>query len=197
MRFSQPSSSVFVPPMADVASWLVRRRARLAEALVRRRVTLGFVAAGAALLLADPTWPAWTVGVLVAGAGEGVRVWAAGHLEKSREVTRSGPYRWMRHPLYAGSALIAIGVAIASRSPLVALLAAVYIGATIPLAIRSEEAFLRRTFGDAYDRYRGSSADPVARRFSAARARRNREYRAVAGLVGGFALLALKIVAPL
>ena len=172
--------------MADVASWLVRRR-----------VSLGFVAAGAALLLAEPTWPAWTVGLLVAGAGEGVRVWAAGHLEKSREVTRSGPYRWMRHPLYAGSALIAIGIAIASRSPLVVLLAAGYIGATIPVAIRAEEAFLRRTFGDAYDRYRESSADPFARRFSFARARRNREYRAVAGLVGGFTLLALKIVAPL
>jgi hypothetical protein len=34
----------------------------------------------------------------------------------------------------------------------------------------------------------------MPRRFSAARAVRNREYRAAAGLVGGFALLALKMI---
>ena len=49
-------------------------------------------------------------------------------------------------------------------------------------------------FGDAYDRYRESGGDPMPRRFSAARAMRNREYRAVAGLAGGFALLALRMI---
>jgi protein-S-isoprenylcysteine O-methyltransferase Ste14 len=168
--------------MADVAAWLARRR-----------VMLGFVAAGAALVLAQPTWQTWRLGLLVAAAGEGLRVWAAGHLEKSREVTRSGPYRWMRHPLYVGSAVLALGVAIAARSPAVAVLAALYIGTTVPAAIRAEEAFLRRAFGDAYDRYRRSASGPMPRRFSLGRARRNREYRAVLGLAGGFALLALKI----
>src|SRR5687768_13636173 len=82
-----------------VAETLARLRARPAEALARRRVSLGFVAAIIALVLAQPTWASWRLGLLVALAGEAVRVWAAGHLEKSREVTRSGPYRWMRHPL--------------------------------------------------------------------------------------------------
>lgn len=179
--------------MADLRAWLVRRRARLAEALVRRRVTLGFVAGAVALAFAQPTWPWWRIGLLVAGAGEAIRIWAAGHLEKSREVTRSGPYAFTRHPLYLGSAIIALGVALASRSVIVAALAAVYIGATIPAAIRAEEAFLRRTFGDAYDRYREARVPAADRRFSLARAWRNREYRAIAGLAGGFALLALKI----
>jgi len=57
-----------------------------------------------------------------------------------------------------------------------------------------EEAFLTSRFGDAYDRYRESRADPMPRRFSVARAVRNREYRAAAGLVAGFALLALKMI---
>ena len=155
---------------------------------------LGFVTAAIALVMARPTWATWRAGLLVALAGECVRMWAAGHLEKSREVTRSGPYRWTRHPLYAGSALLAIGVVIASRSAIVALVAALYIGVTIPAAIRAEEAFLRRTFGDTYVRYQRSDAEPVTRRFSLARALRNREYRAVAGLIGGFALLALKVL---
>ena len=176
-----------------------RPRTRLLEFLVRRRVTLGFVAGSAALVLAQPTWAAWRAGLLVAIVGECIRVWAAGHLEKGLEVTRSGPYRWMRHPLYLGSAIIALGVVIASRSPVVGLLSALYIGATLPAAIRAEEAFLTRAFGDTYKRYRRSPSSSSlmqqpARSFSLERARRNREYRAVLGLAGGFALLALKIV---
>jgi protein-S-isoprenylcysteine O-methyltransferase Ste14 len=162
--------------------------------LARRRVSLGFLAAVAALVLARPTWETWRAGLIIAVAGEAVRIWAAGHLEKSREVTRSGPYRLMGHPLYAGSILIAVGIAVASRSVAVVLLAVVYMAATISAAIATEEAFLRRTFGDAYDRYRRSEADPVRRRFSLDRARRNREYRAVAGVLAGFALLALKVL---
>lgn len=168
----------------------------VAATLARWRVPLGFVTAAAALLLSVPTWPAWTAGIVVAVAGEAIRVWAAGHLEKNREVTSSGPYRWMRHPLYVGSSLIALGVVIASRSPVVAALALAYMGVTIGAAVLMEEAHLRRAFGDAYSRYARSEVRS-ARRFSVARARRNREHRAVAGLALGFALLALKVVLPI
>ncbi len=172
-------------------------RRGLIDLLVRRRVTLGFVAAMAAVVFANPTWPTWNAGLAVALAGEAMRVWAAGHLEKSREVTQSGPYGWTRHPLYVGSSIVALGVVIASRSVVVAFVAALYIGTTIPAAVRAEEAFLRRTFGDAYERYQRAEPAPVARRFSLERAMRNREYRAVAGLAAGFALLALKILLPI
>jgi protein-S-isoprenylcysteine O-methyltransferase Ste14 len=167
--------------------------------LARRRVFLGFVTAAATVVLARPTWRSWWVGLAVAIVGEAVRVWAAGHLEKSREVTRSGPYRWTRHPLYAGSCVIAAGVVVAAAHPIVAVLAVVYMGTTITAAIRTEEAFLRRTFGDTYDRYARSGLRDVGttRQFSLARAVRNREYRAVLGVLVGFAFLALKIVLSL
>jgi protein-S-isoprenylcysteine O-methyltransferase Ste14 len=170
---------------------------RVVTFLARRRVTLGFVTTVAALVLASPTWTTWQVGLLVALAGEAIRVWAAGHLEKGREITTSGPYRWTAHPLYVGSSLLALGVVIAARNVPVAVLAAIYMGSTITAAVQTEEAFLRRTFGDAYDRYRQSNGDQTMRRFSLERAMRNREYRAVAGLVVGFALLALKVVLPI
>jgi protein-S-isoprenylcysteine O-methyltransferase Ste14 len=165
-----------------------------AEFLARRRVALGFVAAAIALALSDPTWPRWRAGLLIAIVGECLRLWAAGHLEKSREVTRSGPYRLMRHPLYTGSAIMAFGVAVASRSFVVTTLAAVYVVFTFVAAISTEEAALTEKFGSAYGDYRAARAEPMARRFSLARAIRNREHRAVAGLMGGFALLALKIL---
>jgi protein-S-isoprenylcysteine O-methyltransferase Ste14 len=169
----------------------------IVQYLARRRVPLGFVAAVVALALARPTRESLVVGFAVAVCGEAIRIWAAGHLEKSREVTRSGPYRWTRHPLYAGSSVLALGVVIAARSPLVAVVAAIYMVTTITSAIRTEEEFLRRTFGDTYDRYRASQAEPMLRRFSLERTMRNREYRAATGLLVGFALLALKLLASL
>jgi protein-S-isoprenylcysteine O-methyltransferase Ste14 len=167
---------------------------RLVELLARRRVPLGFVITVFAVVFARPTWPSWRAGVVVAIIGEVVRVWAAGHLEKGREVTRSGPYQWVQHPLYVGSSVIAIGVAIACRSAVVAAMILVYMAATLTAAIRGEEAFLRRQFGETYERYRRSLAEPPTRRFSAARAVKNREYKAIAGLTAGFAILAMKIV---
>lgn len=165
--------------------------------LARKRVALGFATTLAALILARPTWTTWRAGLIVALAGEAIRVWAAGHLEKGREVTSSGPYRWTGHPLYVGSSLLALGVVIAAWSVPLAVLAAIYMATTITAAVRTEEAFLRRTFGDAYDRYQQSRGAPSSRQFSLARVMRNREYRAFAGLAVGFALLALKVMVPI
>jgi hypothetical protein len=166
---------------------LVRRLARL-------RVPLGFLFALLVLWQAQPTGQTLFRGGLVAIAGEALRIWAAGHLNKSREVTTSGPYRWIRHPLYAGSSIMGAGLAIASNSPVVAALIALYLLTTITAAIRSEEAFLREKFGDQYERYRRGSAGPgtAARRFSLGQAIANREYRAVIGLAVAVLLLVLK-----
>ena len=169
----------------------------IARVLARRRVSIGFLAATVAIALAQPTWRTWSAGLAAALAGECLRIWAAGHLEKGREVTRSGPYRFLGHPLYVGSVVIAGGVALAARSVVVAAVVALYMGVTIAAAIRTEEAQLREAFGSAYDDYRASRAALMPRRFNASRAIRNHEHRAVAGLLGGFALLALKIAAQL
>ena len=168
----------------------------LARRLARLRVPLGFGSSAIVIWLATPTWRSWTLGLAIALGGEAFRVWAAGHLEKSREVTRSGPYRLARHPLYVGSSIIALGVVVAAHSTAVAVLAAIYMGATIAAAIRTEEAFLRAAFGPTYDQYRDSRAEPMRRAFSWTRVRRNREYRALSGVLIGFALLALRIILP-
>jgi protein-S-isoprenylcysteine O-methyltransferase Ste14 len=158
--------------------------------LARLRVPLGFAFGALVFLLAQPTARSMIAGAILAAAGEAVRVWAAGHLEKSREVTSSGPYRFTRHPLYLGSTIIGAGLAVAARSWIVALLVGVYLAATLTAAIRTEEVSLSVTFGGAYEAYRAGHT--VARRFSLERAVRNREYRAIVGLLVGLALLALK-----
>lgn len=170
----------------------------LAERLARWRVSLGFLFGIVVLWVAQPNALTLAAGAPIAVVGEALRVWAAGHLNKSREVTSSGPYRWFAHPLYVGSSIMGVGLAVASGSVLVAVFVAVYLTATLTAAIRSEEAFLRRAFGEQYERYRRSSetgeivSGRNRRRFSAAQALANREHRAIIGVAVAMLLLILK-----
>jgi protein-S-isoprenylcysteine O-methyltransferase Ste14 len=174
--------------MAEATTWI--------ERLARRRVSLGFIVGVAVLWLAAPSRSSLLAGGVVAMVGEALRVWAAGHLNKSREVTSSGPYRWFAHPLYVGSSLMGIGVAAASGSTMVVLLVAGYLATTITAAIRQEEAFLRGRFGDRYDDYRrgvaGRADADASRPYSLSQAIANREYRAATGLIVAVLLLFLK-----
>jgi protein-S-isoprenylcysteine O-methyltransferase Ste14 len=160
--------------------------------LARWRVFLGFVFAAIALWLATPTPLSLLIGAAVSLAGESIRWWAAGHLEKSKEVTRSGPYQFTRHPLYLGSSLIGIGFAIAANHLVVAIIVVAYLLLTLTAAMRSEEAHLREKFGDAYDAYVEKRSAPMGRPFSWQRALHNREHHTLAGLLGGFLILAVK-----
>jgi protein-S-isoprenylcysteine O-methyltransferase Ste14 len=121
-----------------------------------------------AFLLAAPTPGSLAWGAAIGSLGEALRIWAAGHLEKGREVTRTGPYALTRHPLYVGSAIMGGGFAIAARNVATAVLIGVYLVVTITAAIRSEEAHLTDKFGSAYPDYRNGR---VARGTSAVHAR--------------------------
>ena len=72
-------------------------------------------------------------------------------------------------------------------------LVVVYMTLTLAAAIRTEEAFLRERFGDAYDAYSEARGPRVERRFSFERAWRNREYRALGGLALFLCLLVLRM----
>ena len=164
---------------------VVRRVARL-------RVPIGFVSSAFVVWLAHPGWRTLAIGTAVASIGEAVRVWAAGHLEKGREVTTSGPYAFTRHPLYVGSSIIGLGLAIAANRLIVGALIAAYLVVTLTAAIRTEEAHLTEKFGAAYPEYRAGRVATESRGFSLARAMRNREYRALIGLLAAFAVLSGK-----
>ena len=182
-----------LPPSTDVSPSPSSAPDRLAL-LARLRVPLGFACGVITFVLARPTAASLAAGGFVAVVGEALRFWAAGHLEKGREVTRSGPYRWSAHPLYIGSAVIGLGVAIASASAAVFALAAAYLAIALTAAIRTEEAALTEKFGDEYVAYQQGRSVDVNRRFSVARATRNREPRAIAGLAVGMLLLALRMI---
>src|SRR5678815_386887 len=92
----------------------------------RLRVPAGYVAGLVALVLAQPNLFSFLLGGLLAVAGEALRVWASGHIEKTERLATGGPYAHTRNPLYLGSALLGLGVAAASASPLVVIAVAAY-----------------------------------------------------------------------
>lgn len=64
-----------------------------------------------------------------------------------------GPYRWIRHPLYAGWILLVFGAAVMTADRLAfAAVSSAYLLVAIPW----EEATLRKTYGAAYEEYAGT-----------------------------------------
>src|SRR5262245_5715006 len=90
-------------------------RSRTPRFSIRQGFT--YAAALGLLLIARPWWPTFPIGCAIAAAGIGLRVWACGHLRKNRELTTSGPYAHVQHPLYLGTFLIALGAIVAAGSP--------------------------------------------------------------------------------
>lgn len=166
---------------------------RFLQRVGRVRVPLGFVAAGVAFWFATPSWTSLGAGAGLASVGEAFRMWAAGHIRKGREVTASGPYRLTRHPLYLGSLVMGLGFVVAAANAIASTVVVGYLVIMLGVAITVEEALLREKFGADYDRYARGKLDTANRRFSLALARRNGEYRTLAGLAAALGVLGLKI----
>jgi protein-S-isoprenylcysteine O-methyltransferase Ste14 len=107
-----------------------------------------------------PTPLTVTVGAICILLGEGVRFWAAGHLEKSVRLVTSGPYAHTQSPLYLGRLLILTGLGVAARHEaylnLLALVAgyAIFFLYYMPRKVRVEGDRLARLHGSAYEEYR-------------------------------------------
>jgi protein-S-isoprenylcysteine O-methyltransferase Ste14 len=107
--------------------------------------------------------PRFVIGLALTILGLGFAVWARVHLgrfwsgmvtlKKDHELIRSGPYAFVRHPIYTGLLTAAAGTALA-RGTLAALLALGLIGVACWLKIRAEEKLLTNHFGDTYREYR-------------------------------------------
>jgi protein-S-isoprenylcysteine O-methyltransferase Ste14 len=98
------------------------------------------------LLLAEPTRASLCSSIPLAVAGLALRAWAAGHLAKNEDLAITGPYALLRNPLYLGTLLAAVGLAVAStRLSILILVAALFLLIYFPV-IEQEEAHLRKLF---------------------------------------------------
>lgn len=93
------------------------------------------------------------LGLFLTAAGLGLRSWAAGVIVKRAALATEGPYSLIRHPLYLGSFLVALGFAEIMDD----LLALAVILLAVPLiyvsTIQQEERGLAEKFGAAWDAY--------------------------------------------
>ncbi|MCC7155217.1 MAG: isoprenylcysteine carboxylmethyltransferase family protein [Bryobacterales bacterium] len=174
---------------------------RYAGLVQRFRVPCGFLLAFALAWFSKPS--PWTLlaGLPFCVAGLALRAWAAGHLRKNQTLTTSGPYGWMRNPLYLGSLMLAGGFVVASGVWWLGLLfGGVFVLIYLPV-IEQEEEHLRKLFpefGDYAQRvpllWPRAPASVSTAGFDPAQWRRNEEYKALLASVIGYALLALKSV---
>jgi protein-S-isoprenylcysteine O-methyltransferase Ste14 len=166
--------------------------------------------AAAWFLVAHPYMePHWVlaVGAVLFVAGELLRVWATGHLRKDEVLTISGPYRYLRNPMYLGTLLIVTGLlAAGGDGVLLAVFLAMFCLYYIPRKERREGRRLLKKFGMDYAQYVVSVSSLVpclkpyevagAARFSFQQVLRNNEHQTALSLLVAVAVLVLKLMWP-
>jgi protein-S-isoprenylcysteine O-methyltransferase Ste14 len=171
-----------------------------ADTVAKLRVPGGFLMLAAFVWLAAPTWTSLGAGLPLSVLGLALRGWAAGHLAKNMALAESGPYAYVRNPLYIGTLAVAAGFAIASRRwELGLLFAAVFLLIYLPV-VELEEQHLRSLFPTYKDYARRvprllprPAASTIPKHFEWSLYLRNQEYQALIGFVAGLALLVFKV----
>ena len=166
--------------LAWIAYWLasaIGNKATLRRESPRSQLSHKLPLLVGGILLAAPHWPGhWLsqrflphsqvfapLGVVLLVLGLGFSIWARIHLganwsatvtlKKDHELIRSGPYRWVRHPIYTGILLGLLGtvIALGEWRGLLAL-ACMTLGFIRKIYI--EERWLGKAFGPGYDVYK-------------------------------------------
>jgi protein-S-isoprenylcysteine O-methyltransferase Ste14 len=119
--------------------WILTRNGHTATPAAWVAVVV--IAAGAALYL----WCLW----LFAAVGHGT----PGPWDAPRRVVATGPYRWVRNPIYLAALLVVLGEAWLFLAPALLVYAAVMAVCCHLFVIGYEERTLRRRFGDDYAQY--------------------------------------------
>lgn len=173
---------------------------------VRVTIVLGLIY----VAFSRPYWEGLAAGAAVILAGQAIRFWGAGYLEKNVRLASGGPYRLVRHPLYAGSFLMGLGLAISVEHAVWWTLGYVllFVGFFLP-AIHVEELRLQSIFGAEYQdlmvelpalvpRLKRASSPPSApvetATFAWSRVLRNREARSVVAMSALVIVQAAKIL---
>jgi protein-S-isoprenylcysteine O-methyltransferase Ste14 len=102
-----------------------------------------------------------SIGLILTVAGMAFLVWGRQSLgrnwsqtvavKQGHELVTSGPYRLVRHPMYAGGLLACIGSAIVAGGPWVFLL--LILGALFLWRVRAEDRLMEQQFPDDYPAY--------------------------------------------
>ena len=166
----------------------------------------------ALLYFAKPTWQTTTLALPFMVIGEFLRIWAVGYagattrartLGAARDLVTTGPYGYVRNPLYLGNFLLSFGVClVANVAWLIPILVLGYVLQYLPI-VAVEEGYLLEACGAVYQVYQARVprflprlqpySQPSAHDFSWARAMRS-EKRTLTAIVCVLGLLLAKAV---
>ena len=104
------------------------------------------------------------IGFIIALAGELIRLWGVSWAGSETRTTGtvggvflviSGPFAYVRNPLYLGNILMYLGLGIMSFAlfPYLQIVALLFFMFQYNLIINEEEEYLRKTYGKAYEEY--------------------------------------------
>ncbi len=115
------------------------------------------------LIFGQPTVVSLLAGVLVSLLGESIRFWGVGHATSETRVTGSvgasrlvvsGPFGYLRNPLYLGNMLLYTGFGVMANIPWLIVLTFAWFVFQYAMIVSREEEFLQEKFGQEYERYR-------------------------------------------
>ena len=112
----------------------------------RWRQYLGIVFLIVLVILGKPIDTLFYPGAAIVLLGIAIRLWASGHVRKNKLLATTGPYAYVRHPLYVGNHLIALGYCLSSSLWWSVFVWAAVALAFYPQAIRDEDQRLAQRF---------------------------------------------------
>ncbi len=144
---------------------------------------------------------AWFVpGAVVMFFGEWLRLWAAGHLRKNKQLTTTGPYAYVKNPLYIGTLLITLGYSAMAMNIYIMLAGFIWFFIYYaPYKKKQENEKLIGSFGQAWVEYDKAVPDYLPRltayagrgtnRWSFEVVKENSEHETAVAVLAGFAVL--------
>jgi len=173
---------------------------------VTAKMMAAVLVTGATLFTFARPETAWFIpGAIITFFGEALRIWAAGHLRKNKQLTTSGPYAYVKNPLYLGTFLITLGGSVMAKSVFIMLAGFAWlILYYVPYKKKQESRKLHECFGDAWVEYDKVVPDylplrtPYARKgtngWSFAVVKENSEHETAAGVVLGSLVLLYMLI---
>ncbi len=151
-----------MPPAPERADRVPRKPPRIA----RLRLVLGYLVMIGAFFVnrGEPRW--WALSLIVLGSA--IRIWAAGSLVKIAELSTDGPYALSRNPLYVGSFLGGVGLALFVHSAALLAFFVVTFVVCYWVQVAWEERLLAQEHGQSFRDYCQNVARFIPSRWSPA-----------------------------
>ncbi|MEC9375740.1 MAG: isoprenylcysteine carboxylmethyltransferase family protein [Pseudomonadota bacterium] len=114
------------------------------------RQAIGILLVGVFAWVATPKPALFWFGAVISTFGILIRLYASGFVIKNKQLATSGPYSFVRHPLYTGNILMLTGFCLANGQLWPWLVSVFFLWFWYPPAISYEDRKLERIFGEAW-----------------------------------------------